>query len=177
MGQQAYQSLLVAHICFGSIGLVAFWVAMALPKGGAQHRRAGTVFVRTMAASAAVSIVLSAMVLIEPSVRPGAERSFFTGLLVAGGVTLALLHRGVRAVRRRRSDPRRWLVRHLCGVLGASVIAHTAFFVSFVPRVLLPEVYERSPELNLAPWVLPPVVGTLLTILACSHYTRRFSLQ
>lgn len=157
--------------------MLAFWVAMALPKGGGSHRRTGAVFVWTMSASAAVSVVLSVMVLIEPSVRPGAERGFFSGLLAAGLASLALLHRGVRAVRRRRADPSGWLVRHLTGILGASVIAHTAFFVSFVPRVLIPEVYARSPQLNLAPWVVPPVAGVLLTILACRYYAGRFSLH
>ena len=177
MGQQAYQSLLLVHIGLGAIGMIAFWVAMGFPKGGPRHRRVGAVFVRTMAASAAISVVLSVMVLIEPSVRPGAERGFFTGLLVAGLATLALLYRGVRAVRRRWVDPSGWLVRHLTGMLGASVLAHTAFFVSFVPRFVIPEVYERSPELNLAPWIIPPVAGMLLTILACRHYNGRFSLQ
>ncbi len=177
MGQQAYQSLLSLHIVLAAIGMIAFWVAMGLPKGGQRHRRAGTVFVRTMGAAAAVSVILAVMVLIDPSVRPGAERGYFTGLLVAGLATLALLYRGVRAVRRRRVDPSGWLVRHLTGILGASVIAHTAFVVSFVPRVLIPEAYARSPELNLAPWVVTPLLGTLLTILACRYYPGRFSLQ
>lgn len=68
-----------------------------------------------------------------------------------------------------RVDARRRLREHLIGILGSGMSAHTAFAVSVVPR-LWPDLYEADPSVNAAPWIVPPLVGSLAIAVTLRHY-------
>lgn len=161
--QSIYLVVLEIHVWVGGFALVAFWIAMSLRARGARRRQAGRVFVVTMAISASLAVGMSVVVLIEPEIRPGTLRGFFSALLFFAVLTLVLLARGCQAVRNRRAHPSGWLVQHLVGVLGASVIAHTAFVVSAMPLVM-PWIYARNPRDMPLPWIVPPLIGVGLMV-------------
>ncbi len=167
--QSIYLWVLEIHVLIGGFALVAFWIAMGLRKGSERHRQVGRVFVVAMAISAWLALGMSVVVLIEPEIRPGALRGLFAALLFFAVLTLLLLARGMRAVRHRRANPNGWLVQHLVGILGASVIAHTAFVVSAIP-LIMPWIDARAQRNTPLPWILPPLIGVGLIIWACHHY-------
>jgi hypothetical protein len=62
----AFQLFVLLHILAGSIGLITFWVPVVGRKGGRQHKRWGLVFTRTMLATGAAALGISACTLIDP---------------------------------------------------------------------------------------------------------------
>jgi uncharacterized membrane protein len=58
-GFSVFQAMLIVHVSGGGVGLVAGFLAVAAPKGGVLHRRAGTVFVVAMMTMAAFGLALA----------------------------------------------------------------------------------------------------------------------
>lgn len=69
---------------------------------------------------------------------------------------------------------RHWIVAHLAGLGGAALIGHVAFFVSVLPRIA-PEIWSRDPAENPIPWLISPLLGSLLLVWGCLHWRRRFA--
>jgi uncharacterized membrane protein len=59
-GFSVLQAILIVHVSGGGVGLVAGFLAVAAPKGGVLHRRAGTVFVVAMVTMAAFGLAVAA---------------------------------------------------------------------------------------------------------------------
>jgi uncharacterized membrane protein len=181
--QEAYRALLSVHVALGTLALGAFWVALFARKGSRVHRRSGRVFVATLAASVLAALPLCVAVQIfdplwirppEPGLSaeelagyPRFIRGLFRGIAGAGAFALLALRLGLRSLRRGR------IAAHVGWILSAGVTAHTAFFVSVLPK-LLPGIYDRDPTRNLLPWLLPPLVGALLVAFACRRAARRY---
>lgn len=181
--QEAYRALLAVHVALGGVALLAFWGALFSRKGSRPHRRRGRIFVWTMAAAVLTALPLCAAVHVfdpiwirppEPGLSaeqlaayPEFIRGLFRGIAFAGVFALAMLWRGMRALRTGN------LVGHVAGILTAGVVGHTAMFVSVVPK-LLPGIYERDPTQNPLPWLLPPLAGALAVVWACRWTARRF---
>jgi uncharacterized membrane protein YozB (DUF420 family) len=181
--REAYRALLSVHVALGAVALFTFWIALFARKGSRVHRRAGRVFAVALAASVATALPLCAAVQVfdplrirppEPGLSPGELaayphfiRHLFREIAGAGLFAWLALWRGLRALRRRR------LVAHVAWILSAGVTAHTAFFVSVLPK-LLPGVYSRNPAENPLPWLLPPLVGALGVVLASRAAARRY---
>src|SRR5688572_5952903 len=91
------QPLLAIHIAAGSIALASMVVPMIASKGGRTHRRAGWVFVGSMAVVSVTALLMSAArALFDP--RPDAkEFGFF--LFVVALLTGAAVSAGVRVLR------------------------------------------------------------------------------
>jgi hypothetical protein len=62
-----FEWLVALHIATGSIGLVVVWIPIAGRKGGSLHRRAGTLFVKTMIATGFTAIGISLTTLSDPT--------------------------------------------------------------------------------------------------------------
>jgi hypothetical protein len=62
----AFWTFIVLHICFGSVGLVAFWVPILGRKGGDAHKRWGKIFTLMMLLTGAAAIGISTCTLIDP---------------------------------------------------------------------------------------------------------------
>ena len=91
------QLLLVVHIAAGSIALASMVIPLITVKGGRTHRRAGWVFVASMAVVSVTALVLSsARLLFDP--RPQA-REFGYFLLVVALLTGSAVSAGVRVLR------------------------------------------------------------------------------
>ena len=117
--------LLYLHIAAGSVVLASMFVPVVTRKGGALHRRAGWVFVVSMATVSISAIVLSMVRLVfDPN---GAMQALFLGYL--GILTGASTSIGVRVMRtKRRPGPSRnaWDI-GLAAVLlagGAGLLAY-----------------------------------------------------
>ncbi|MBW3660379.1 MAG: hypothetical protein KY397_01940 [Gemmatimonadetes bacterium] len=158
MIHSAYRALLVAHVVFGFVGLVAFWIPVFAAKGGRLHVRTGTAFLWSAYVVAATAIAICALSLIRPfGTHPEAmpvgaadvgavagrirELAVFLGYL--GIVTLASVHHGVGAMRAgRRVDllrtPFHTAVHALSfaaglGVLALGVVDREILFVALSP--------------------------------------------
>ena len=53
-----FEWLVGLHIATGAIGLIVVWIPIAGKKGGALHRRAGTLFVQSMIATGFTAIAI-----------------------------------------------------------------------------------------------------------------------
>ena len=61
-----FESLVVAHIVTGSVGLIAVWVPIVGRKGSARHKRWGKVFAYSMLATGTIAIGISLCTLHSP---------------------------------------------------------------------------------------------------------------
>ncbi len=62
-----FEWLVGLHIATGSVGLVVIWIPVAGRKGGALHRRAGTLFVQSMIATGLTAVGISLTTLYDPT--------------------------------------------------------------------------------------------------------------
>ena len=62
-----FEWLVGLHIATGTVGLIVVWIPIAGKKGGALHRRAGTLFVQSMIATGFTAIAISLTTLIPPA--------------------------------------------------------------------------------------------------------------
>jgi uncharacterized membrane protein len=133
------QPLLAVHIAAGSIALASMLVPMIAPKGGRTHRRAGWVFVASMAVVSVTALIMSAArVLFDP--RPDAKQ-FGGFLLVVALLTGAAVSAGVRVLRfKNRAGARpHWWDTGLPLALGAASVTlgvyglwrHQTVFIAF----------------------------------------------
>ncbi len=116
-----YNALILFHVAAGFIGLVAFWVPVFAPKGGAVHVRAGKVFLYCAYVVAGTALTIALLTLASPfgthpEARPDdparmgaalAQLRFleaFLGYLAI--VTFATVWHGVRVMRSRRQKTR-----------------------------------------------------------------------
>jgi hypothetical protein len=92
-----YTTVLIAHVSFGAIALMAFWVTAALKKGTRTHRNVGTAYLMAM-----LAVIISALPLAVAAFAAGHTRTgvFLAYLIV---ITATPLWVGRRAVRRRYS--------------------------------------------------------------------------
>lgn len=110
----AYRSLLLVHVAFGFLGLVAFWVPVFAEKGGRVHVRAGRVFLTSAYVVAGTAFAIALLTVVSPfgthpEARPADPADLpavlaelrvieaFLGYLAI--ITLASVHHGVRAIR------------------------------------------------------------------------------
>jgi len=121
------QPILALHIAAGSIALASMLVPMVTMKGGRTHRRAGWVFVASMAVVSVTALLLSAgRMLFDP--RPEAkEFGFF--LLVVALLTGSAVSAGVRALRFRNRAAARlhWWDTGLPAILGVASVGLGAY--------------------------------------------------
>ena len=61
-----FDALVALHIVTGTVGLVTLWVPIVGRKGGAAHRRWGTVFARSLLATGLIAIGISLTTLARP---------------------------------------------------------------------------------------------------------------
>jgi hypothetical protein len=133
------QPLLAVHIAAGSIALASMLIPMIAAKGGRTHRRAGWVFVASMAVVSVTALIMSAArVLFDP--RPEGK-AFGCFLLVVALLTGAAVSAGVRVLRfKHRAGARvHWWDTGLPLVLGAASVAlavyglsrHQTVFIAF----------------------------------------------
>jgi uncharacterized membrane protein len=104
--------MLFVHIAAGVVSLAAGAVAMSALKGGALHRRAGTIFVYAMLVMSALGTVLAVL---KPTLIS----------VLAGALTFYLVSTSLLTVRRNVLRPRAWLaglmmLGFLVGALGVS---------------------------------------------------------
>ena len=124
------QPILALHIAAGSIALASMVIPIVAMKGGRTHRRAGWVFVASMAVVSITALIMSTgRMLFDP--RPEAkEFGFF--LLVVALLTGSAVSAGVRVLRfRNRVTPRlHWWDTGLPVVLAGASIALGAYAVA-----------------------------------------------
>lgn len=125
-----FEAARLAHILIGCAVLGSFWVAAASAKGSARHRAGGRVYVACMAALLAVTLVMSAgMVLAGTPMR--AVFDVYVTLISIASVWMAW-----RSIVDRH-DVRRylgWTYRALCIALGG----YGLFLLAMVPRMGIP---------------------------------------
>lgn len=61
-----FRALVGLHITSGSVGLLSFWVPVIGRKGGAQHRRFGSVFINSMLVTGCTAVGIACTTLIDP---------------------------------------------------------------------------------------------------------------
>ena len=133
------QPILAIHIVAGSIALASMVIPIVATKGGRTHRRAGWVFVASMAVVSVTALILSTgRMLFDP--RPEAK-DFGFFLVVVALLTGSAVSAGVRVLRfRNRVTPRlHWwdtgvpvVLAGASLVLGAYALAHgRILFVAF----------------------------------------------
>lgn len=111
-----YRSLLLVHVAFGFIGLVAFWFPVLSRKGGPVHTKAGKVFMYSAYIVGGTAIAIALMRLVSPfGIRPDdrpsdpaavgeallTSRMFAVFLAYLGVITVASVHHGIGAMRAR----------------------------------------------------------------------------
>ena len=152
------QLLLAIHIAAGSIALTSMIIPLIAAKGGRTHRRAGWVFVASMAVVSVTALVLSsARLLFDP--RPQAKE-FGYFLLVVALLTGSAVSGGVRVLRfrnRTAARPHWWdtglpaALAVASAGLGAYALAEgRALFVAFSALGLL------NAAGSLRYWLRPP---------------------
>ena len=62
-----FKAFVTLHIVSGSVGLVSFWVPVAGRKGGANHRRWGTIFIRCMLITGTAAVAIACTTLADPA--------------------------------------------------------------------------------------------------------------
>src|SRR5687767_3701679 len=121
------QPILAIHIAAGSIALASMLVPMITMKGGRTHRRAGWVFVASMAVVTVTALLLSGgRLLFDP--RPEAkEFGFF--LLVVALLSGSAVSAGVRVLRFRSRAAARlhWWDTGLPAILGVASLSLGAY--------------------------------------------------
>lgn len=105
--------MIAVHILAGAIVLASGAVAMAAPKGGALHRRAGQAFVAAMGAMTTTGTAMAAR-----SDKLGTDISVMAGLLV-----FYLVGTGLLTVRRDVANASRWLAAFVTLALGVAAFA------------------------------------------------------
>lgn len=117
-----YKAVLIAHVSFGVVALIAFWLTAALRKGTGTHRRVGTTYLMAM-----LAVVISAVPLALAAFTAGHTLNgvFLTYLIV---ITATPLWVGRRAIRRRNSAAE--FSRSPYKMLGAINIACAAVVLS-----------------------------------------------
>ena len=121
------QPILAIHIAAGSITLASMLIPMVAPKGGRTHRRAGWVFVASMAVVSVTALLMSAgRVLFDP--RPEAKE-FGCFLFVVALLTGSAVSAGVRVLRFKNRVTRRlhWWDTGLPVVLAAASLGLGAY--------------------------------------------------
>ena len=115
-----FRSLLVLHIVFGFLGLVAFWFPIFSKKGRTLHKRAGRAFLWSGYIVAGSAIALALVTVISPFGTHPEDlpsdparladattglRTFSVFLAYLGVITLASVHHGVRAMQTKKNLP------------------------------------------------------------------------
>lgn len=108
-----FDTLVALHIVTGTVGLVAMWVPIVGRKGGAVHRRWGTVFVRALSATGLLAVGISLVTLTWPlqthtfwDDAPLIRGLFGWMMLYLATLTLMLCRYGVLCIRHRREHRR-----------------------------------------------------------------------
>jgi hypothetical protein len=91
-----YTIVLIAHVSFGAIALIAFWLTAILRKGNRTHRRVGTTYLLAM-----LAVMFSAVPLAGAAFAAGHTRNgvFLSYLIVITGTPLWVARRAVRSRR------------------------------------------------------------------------------
>ena len=92
-----YTAVLIAHVSFGAIALIAFWIVAALRKGTRAHRHVGTTY---WIAMLAVLVSAAPLAIAAFAARDPRSGVFLTYLIV---ITATPIWLGRRAIRRRNS--------------------------------------------------------------------------
>lgn len=107
-----FEVFVALHVVAGTTGLIAFWVPVATRKGGAAHRRWGSIGARALMAAGALAIAMALLSLYgsEQRLPMIKDRALFAGLfgwmmLYLGLLTIGFADYGL-AVARHRADRR-----------------------------------------------------------------------
>jgi hypothetical protein len=108
-----FHGLVAAHIVFGAIGLVAFWIPVAGRKGSPVHKGAGKVFTVCILIAGLLAAAMSVLTLVDPlATHPKLDDAVFVRgifgvmMLYLAILTMNLGWYGWEAVRNRRNHPR-----------------------------------------------------------------------
>jgi hypothetical protein len=125
-----FEAIVVLHVIAGTIGLVSFWIPIAVRKGGPRHRKWGRVACSAFMGAGVLAIAMALLSLYGPEQRlPMIEdRVLFNGLfgwmmLYLGMLTIGFAHYGLAVVslRTRRESLRGW--RHQAVFAAVVVLA------------------------------------------------------
>jgi hypothetical protein len=122
-----FQLALDAHILIGTVVLVSFWTAALAAKGGTVHRRAGRAYVLAMAALLAVTLVMTAGMVLDGDPRR-AMFNVYVSLISVVSVWIAWSSVAFRG------DIRRYLGWPYKLSFGA-LLAYGLFVLSLAPRM------------------------------------------
>lgn len=125
-----YESARIAHIAIGFVVLASFWTAALAPKGGRLHRRGGRVYVYSMAALLAATMVLAA-----GSVAAGNPMRAVFNVYVSM-VSVAAVWMAWSSIANQRDIGRylSWPYKLICCTLGAYGLA----LLALVPKMGIP---------------------------------------
>ncbi len=70
--------------------------------------------------------------------------------------------------------PREWLIEHLTNIIGSGIGAYTAFF-AFGGRRFFSEILVG--QMQLLPWVLPGIIGTVGSIYLANKYKKQYRVS
>jgi len=108
-----FHTLVALHIVTGSVGLVALWVPIVGRKGGAVHKRWGTIFVRALLATGVLAIGISLTTLAWPLQTHAFwdDAALIRGMfgwmmLYLATLTIMLARYGTQCIRHRRAHHR-----------------------------------------------------------------------
>ncbi|MBA4047194.1 MAG: hypothetical protein C0476_01490 [Sphingomonas sp.] len=120
-----FEAIVALHVVAGTTGLIAFWVPVATRKGGAAHRRYGSIGARALMIAGALAIAMALLSLYGPEQRLPMikDRALFAGLfgwmmLYLGLLTIGFADYGLAVARYRSSRRALRGVRHQ-GVFAA----------------------------------------------------------
>ena len=70
--------------------------------------------------------------------------------------------------------PREWIIEHLTNIIGSGIGAYTAFF-AFGGRRVFSEIFVG--QMQLIPWVLPGIIGTVASIYLANKYRKQYRVN
>ena len=88
-------------------------------------------------------------------------------------LSLILSARMVHYIFKKNLKPREWILAHLSNIGGAGIAAYTAFF-AFGGRKIFEELLTGN--LQVIPWVLPAIIGTVGLNILTKKYTRQYKI-
>ena len=127
-----FEWLVGLHIATGTVGLIVVWIPIAGKKGGALHRRAGTLFVQSMIATGFTAIAISLTTLSEATHTIFADPQAITNIfgwmmLYLATLTVNLAWQGWLSMRNGRDHLRNRVWHNLLSQLLLTVVSTNCF--------------------------------------------------
>lgn len=95
-------------------------------------------------------------------------------LMIFGPIGLSASFGALRYIYKSELCPREWIIEHFTNIIGCGIGVYTAFF-AFGGRQYLSELLPGM--LQIIPWVLPGVLGTIAIALYKPKYTKLYRIK